>query len=127
MVKVLIAEDDRISQKLAGKMVDALGHAAFVSPNGRHAYEALQAENDFEILITDIMMPEMDGRELIRKLRNSEQYAHLPIIIMSAVVGLNEISSLLKEGATLFLPKPLKIDDLKDYLHRCIDKKACSN
>lgn len=120
MAKVLIAEDDRISQKLAAKIVEEMGHVAFVSPHGKHAYEALMASNKFDMLLTDIMMPEMDGRQLIQTLRGDQQFAEFPIIIMSAVVGVSEISNLLKLGATLFLAKPLERNEIQEYIRRCL-------
>ncbi len=122
MAKVLIAEDDRISQKLAVKIVEGMGHHAYVSPHGKHAYEALMASNDFDMLLTDIMMPEMDGRQLIQTLRGDQQFMDLPIVIMSAVVGIGEISNLLKLGATLFLAKPLDRKELQEYISRCIQE-----
>lgn len=127
MAKILIAEDDRISQKLAVKIVEELGHTAFVSPHGKHAYETLLASNDFDMLLTDIMMPEMDGQQLIKTLRGDQQFDELPIIIMSAVVGINDISNLLKLGATLFLAKPLDRMELQNYITRCLgNAKACT-
>lgn len=126
MAKILIAEDDRISQKLAVKIVEELGHTAFVSPNGKHAYESLMTNSGFDLLLTDIMMPEMDGRQLIQTLRGDQRFNKLPIIIMSAVVGLNDISNLLKLGATRFLAKPLERTELEDYITRCINaEKPC--
>jgi len=126
MAKILIAEDDRISQKLAVKIVEELGHTAFVSPHGKHAYEALTACNDFDMLLTDIMMPEMDGQQLIQTMRGDQQFMNFPIIIMSAVVGISEISSLLRLGATLFLAKPLDRKELQDYIRRCLNKPECT-
>lgn len=120
MSRILIAEDDRVSQRLAVAIVESVGHSAFVSPNGKHAYEALKAENRFDMLITDIMMPEMDGRQLIQTLRGDTQFQQLPIIIMSAVVGVRDISGLLKLGASRFLSKPLDKDELIESLLRCM-------
>lgn len=125
MAKILIAEDDKISQKLAVKIIEELGHTAFVSPHGKHAYEALMASNDFDLLLTDIMMPEMDGQQLIQTLRGNQKFTDFPIIIMSAVVGIADISNLLKMGATLFLAKPLDRKELQGYLSRCTDN-ACA-
>ncbi|MBU1247772.1 MAG: response regulator, partial [Proteobacteria bacterium] len=71
-------------------------------------------------LITDIMMPEMDGRQLIQTLRGDTQFQQLPIIIMSAVVGVRDISGLLKLGASRFLSKPLDKDELIESLLRCM-------
>jgi len=125
MAKILIAEDDRISQKLAAKIVEEMGHNVFISPHGKHAYEALTAGNDFDLLLTDIMMPEMDGQQLIKTLRGDQQFMDFPIIIMSAVVGMSEISNLLKLGATLFLAKPLDRAELQNYIRRCLCKREC--
>ncbi len=120
MAKVLIAEDDRISQKFAAKCVEELGHTAFISPHGKHAYEALTAANEFDLLLTDIMMPGMNGQQLIQTIRGDLRFTDFPIIIMSAVIGINDISKLLKLGATLFLPKPLERKELQSYITRCL-------
>ena len=120
MSRILIAEDDRVSQRLAVAIVESAGHTAFVSPNGKHAYDALKADNRFDLLITDIMMPEMDGRQLIQTLRGDTQFQKLPIIIMSAVVGVRDISGLLKLGASRFLSKPLEREELIESLARCM-------
>lgn len=122
MAKILIAEDDRISQKLALKIVENLGHTGFISPNGQHAYDSLIASNDFDLLLTDIMMPEMDGQQLIKQLRKQKQFENFPIVIMSAVVGVSEISNLLKLGATWFLGKPLDSVELEGYIERSLSK-----
>jgi CheY-like chemotaxis protein len=120
MAKILIAEDDALSQRFVGTVVDRMGHCAVVSPNGRHAWEALCAENRFEMLITDIMMPGMDGTALIRTIRSDPRFAELPIVIMSAFIGVNEIAGLLEIGATWFMAKPVDRAMLEDYINRAI-------
>lgn len=120
MRKVLIAEDDPVSQKFVSLVVERMGHCALVSPNGRHAWEALQAENNFNLLITDVMMPGMDGTTLIRNLRSVERLRELPVLAMSAFIGVNDISGLLSIGATWFLPKPVEIAALEEYLRRAL-------
>ncbi|BCS87841.1 response regulator [Pseudodesulfovibrio sediminis] len=126
MAKILIAEDDKISQRVAVKIVEELGHIAIVSPHGKHAYETLMS-NDIDLLLTDIMMPEMDGQQLIKTLRGDLKFMDLPIIIMSAVVGIGEISNLLKLGATLFTAKPLDRKELHGYISRCLDESPPNN
>ncbi|OEU71540.1 MAG: histidine kinase [Desulfovibrio sp. S3730MH75] len=121
MYKILIAEDDKISQKLAARFVEDMGHLPFVSPHGKHAYEALKAENKFDMLITDIMMPEMDGRQLVQTLRGDSQFMELPIVIMSAVVGVSDISNLLSLGATYFLTKPIDKGEFEEVIRRCLE------
>lgn len=121
MIKVLIAEDDVVTQKLVVKIVEDMGHVAIVSPNGKHAYETLKANDDIGLLISDMMMPEMDGRQLIQTLRGESDLEHLPIIIMSAVVGIKQISDLLDLGASLFQPKPLDLAELKENITSCLE------
>ncbi len=121
MAKILIAEDDLITRKVLFKIVEGMGHSVIMSPNGRHAWETLETNSDVSMLITDVMMPEMDGRELIELIRGKEAYADLPIIIISAVVGPKAVANLLKMGATLFLSKPLKVDETRKYIERWVE------
>ncbi len=124
-MQVLVAEDDPTTQMLCHEMIVELGHQCFVSPDGAHALAALATQaNSFDVLLTDYMMPEMDGSELIRRTRELKHLQGLPIIIMSAVISTKEISHLLKSGATYFLPKPFSMDQLKEYLEYCLRSKA---
>ena len=120
MKKILIAEDDRISQELLVKFIEDMGHIAFVSPHGKHAYEALKAGNRFDLLITDVMMPEMDGKQLVQTLRGDLEFVDFPIIIISAVIGVAEISRLLELGASWFMGKPVSKDELQEYVGQCL-------
>jgi Response regulator containing CheY-like receiver, AAA-type ATPase, and DNA-binding domains len=120
MIKVLIAEDDPVSQRFVAAIVERLGFCALVSPNGRHAWETLTAENSISMLITDIMMPGMDGSTLIRTLRAEERFRELPVLVMSAFIGVSEISGLLGIGATWFMPKPVERSVLEEYVTRAL-------
>jgi len=111
--KVLIAEDDVISQKIIVKVVESLGHMTFISPHGKHAYETLVANQKFDLLITDIMMPYMNGMELVKVLKGDVKFKDMGIIMVSSVVGVNEIHDLLDMGVNFFHPKPLKMNFLK--------------
>jgi CheY-like chemotaxis protein len=120
MARILIAEDDPLSQRFVCTVLERMGHVPFVSPNGRHAWESLNTNNDFQLLITDIMMPGMDGTTLIRTLRSDQRFATLPIIIMSAFIGVQDISHLLDIGASWFMAKPVEIPILEDYVNRAL-------
>lgn len=124
MSKILIAEDDPVSRRLVTKIVEELGHIVFVSPDGRHAYETLMVNDGFDLLISDMMMPGMDGDELVRTLRDSSRHKDLPVIIVSAVHGQREVRDLIESGVTYFLPKPVKTKNLVDYIGRCLSVPA---
>jgi CheY-like chemotaxis protein len=119
MLRILVAEDDPTTQILCAEMIRSLGHECFISPDGNHAYTAMLTDsNEFDLLITDVMMPGLDGRDLVRKLRDHHAYKKLPIIVMSAVIGPKQINTLLEAGATYFMPKPFEISVLEEYLGR---------
>jgi CheY-like chemotaxis protein len=128
MGKILIAEDDLTSRAILRHAVEEIGHSAICSPNGRHAWETLQSNRDIKMLITDVQMAEMDGRDLIRKVRGNEDFHNLPALIISGVVGPKTIADLLANGASLFLPKPLNMEEVQKYIGRCIDpgKSVCA-
>lgn len=122
-MKILVVEDDVVTQKLAVAILEKAGHTAFVSPNGRHALEALQV-NQFDILITDVMMPEIDGRTLISALRKYPRLVGMPVIIISAVIKAGDVMDLLEHGATYFIPKPFGRKELLEYVNLCQEEMA---
>lgn len=120
MARILIAEDDPVSQIQVFNIVEKLGHVPFVSPNGLHAWQALKASNSFDLLISDLVMPEMDGRQLIKTMRDSSRFIDFPVIIISAVIGISEINDILELGASSFLGKPVRMTELNEYLKRLL-------
>ena len=74
-------------------------------------------------MIADFMLPELNGRDLTRILRGNEKYAELPIIIVSGVVNLKEISDVLELGASMFLPKPIDGKQLKEFVSTLLEEE----
>lgn len=117
-IKVLIAEDDKIAITMISSIVESVGYSAIRSSDGKRAWEVLQDNPDISLLITDIQMPNMDGKELIKTVRAHDAFQKLPIFILSGAVKPNEVNDLLMLGATKFLPKPIDKNHLKDYLRQ---------
>lgn len=122
MAKILVAEDNVTTRDVISRMVEEMGHTVIGSPDGRHAWTTLETNPDIDLLITDVVMPGLDGRDLVKMIRKSEELKSLPVIIISSKVGPKAIAELLEEGATLFLPKPFKPEDVQEYIGRCIDE-----
>jgi len=116
MARILIAEDDPTFQKLLYRIIQKMGHTPFVSPNGKHAWEALQASNNFDLLVSDLAMPEMDGKQLVKTIRGHTEFKNIPIIVISAVIGISEIKDILELGATSFLGKPINRSDFEEEI-----------
>lgn len=118
MIKVLIAEDDDAMRDMLSKMMVKMGYIPISASNGRRALDIAEDNPDIALVLTDVNMPEMDGRELVRRLRSRADFSRKPIIIFSGVVGPKEIADVLDIGATAFLPKPIKFEDLWEYMMR---------
>ncbi len=114
MTKILIVDDDPVMRKLLAKALGSLDVETFFSSDGIHALDALRCNKDFDLLITDISMPVLDGRQLITTIKNDPVLAQTPVLIMSGVVGMNEIADLLDLGASKFIPKPFNMGTLRD-------------
>lgn len=121
MKKIFIAEDDIVTRTLISEQVKSFGYAVTSFEDGISVFEALSNNPDgADLLITDVRMPGMDGIELIARLRKMEQFSGFPIIIMSGVVGVKDISELLKNGASRFLAKPIDPDDLSENIRKAL-------
>ncbi len=127
MSLVLIAEDEKLTRKIAKGIVGGMGHIPILSPNGRHAFETLQSNNHIDLLITDIFMPEMDGRDLIKKVRAELKFKDFPIIAMSSLIGPNKISTILEGGADLFVCKPLQAKSFRNEISQILRQFSREN
>ena len=113
---LLIVDDDVRSQSALSKVLRARGFAVSVATSGSQAL-AMLAGGHFDLLLTDIMMPEMDGFELIRRLR-SGACGEMPIIAVTAKAMPADIDLCLAAGASDYLAKPVDIDQLLQLLDK---------
>lgn len=110
--KILIADDEPNILMLTSMMLDDLGYKTILANNGAQAIEkALQEYPD--MIITDIVMPEKDGFEVCKTLRENKDFADVPIIILSAIGDeFNKITGF-EGGADDYITKPFNLDELK--------------
>ncbi len=114
-LRILIAEDNPINQKVGRKMLEQLGYAADLARNGREALEALR-ETTYDLVLMDIQMPEMDGLEATRLIRAAmgPQAPYLVALTAEALEGDRE--RFLASGFDNYLSKPLKAAALQELL-----------
>ena len=120
MARILIADDDRFIRKATALLVEKLGHIAIISPDGQHAYETLCADDRIQLVITDLMMPRIDGKQLIKLMKQDERLSKIPIIAVSAVESMKGVAELIKIGVSIFEPKPISLRTLKDRIDSCL-------
>jgi sigma-B regulation protein RsbU (phosphoserine phosphatase) len=116
-VRVLVADDDPIQRDLLEASLSSWGHEVVCVENGRRAWQLLQREPRFSILITDWLMPELDGVELCRLLRRKQRDHYLPVILITSRDGSHDLVEALYSGADAFLKKPFESSQLLAQIH----------
>ncbi|MFH1034387.1 MAG: ATP-binding protein [Pseudomonadota bacterium] len=108
-LKILLAEDNLVNQKLATILLERRGHQVVLTGNGREALEAL-AQDRFDLVLMDVEMPEMDGVEATSFIRKREQGhgGHIPIVALTAHALKGDRERLLAAGMDAYLTKPLE-------------------
>ncbi|MEW5772570.1 MAG: CHASE4 domain-containing protein [Thermodesulfobacteriota bacterium] len=117
--RVLLAEDNAFNRKVAMEMLRGLGLDVTTAENGTEAVLALYQE-DFDVLLMDMRMPEMDGLEATRLIRSEKRFRDLPIIALTANVLGEDREACLAAGMNDFLPKPVSMSRLAEVLSRWV-------
>jgi len=110
--KVLVVDDDMRTVYALSATLRAKGAEVLVADTGQAALDILAARPDVEIVLMDIMMPEMDGYEAMRRIRKVERFRDLPIVALTAKAMKGDDEKCREAGATDYLPKPVDIDRL---------------
>jgi two-component system sensor histidine kinase/response regulator len=121
-LNILLAEDNRINQMLAVRMLQKLGHSVEVVENGRQALEKTKSEA-FDLVFMDGHMPEMDGLVATRAIREWESIRgrHIPIIAMTAMAMQGDKEDCLKAGMDAFIPKPITLQALQKTIKQVME------
>lgn len=124
MARILIAEDDPMVRRTIAKGLATMGHDLLFVSDGIHAVDVLRCNPGFDLLITDISMPLLDGRQLVGTIARDRTLGGVPVLIMSGVVGVRDIADLLDLGASKFLAKPLNMEALREDVAHCLELRS---
>ena len=109
---ILLAEDDVRNIFALSHVIEPLGARLQIARNGREALELLDREAEVDLVLMDIMMPEMDGLTAMAEIRRNPRFAHLPIIALTAKAMANDRVRCLEAGADDYISKPIDVDKL---------------
>ena len=112
-MRILLAEDNVVNQRLAVRLLEREGHSVLLVSNGKDAVDAVTREL-FDVILMDVQMPEMDGFEATRSIRAREDgiAAHVPIVAMTACAMSGDRERCLDAGMDAYVTKPIKLAEL---------------
>jgi sigma-B regulation protein RsbU (phosphoserine phosphatase) len=112
-MKILIAEDDPILLQFLARMVQSWGHAVLCAADGLEAWHCFERHADVDLVISDWMMPGLDGPELVRRIRNCRRPGYVYLMLLTAKARSADIVQGMEAGADDFLVKPFDQEELR--------------
>jgi CheY-like chemotaxis protein len=119
--RILIADDEKVLRMLMAEALKSYDYEIDVVKNGIEAISYIE-KRSYDLIITDYMMPEMDGLELTRRIK--AKYPSIPILV---ITGNGPVQDLLKSGATACIMKPFNIFELQNTVKNILKKERSEN
>jgi adenylate cyclase len=119
---VLVVDDVEVNRDMLCTLLQADGHKTTVAENGRRALESIKA-NPCDLVLLDIMMPEMDGYQVLEYLKSDTSLRDIPVIVLSALEEMSSVIKCIELGAEDYLPKPFDPVLLRARIGACLEKK----
>jgi CheY-like chemotaxis protein len=122
--RILVADDDPAILRLVTAIVEKEGYTVVPARDGREAYKILQEDANFIAGIFDVVMPHIQGPELVRYMRTEKRLMRIPVMMMTAEQNPKLSSDSFAAGAVVFLPKPFTTAQLQIMLRMLISKAS---
>ncbi|MCA1591579.1 MAG: response regulator [Acidobacteria bacterium] len=120
--RILVADDDPAILRLITAILEKEGYTVVPARDGREAYRLLQTDSDFLACVFDVMMPNIQGPELVRHMKSERRLRKIPVMMMTAEQNPKLSSDSFAAGAVVFLPKPFTTSQLQVMLRMLISK-----
>jgi sigma-B regulation protein RsbU (phosphoserine phosphatase) len=118
---ILVVDDNETNRDLLSRQIEAQGYQVAVAANGQQALQMIQT-GQYDLILLDIIMPEMNGYEVLKWLRNSP-WRHIPVITISALDEIDSVVKCIEMGAEDYLSKPFNSVLLRARIGACLEKK----
>lgn len=114
-MRVLVVDDDQATTEMLSRFLSSEGFEVVTALDALQATAILDGQK-VDAVVTDLTMPRFGGRQLVRRIRSDPRVSHIPVILITAFFDDDTIDAVLREGASLFLPKPLDLHMLSTLL-----------
>ncbi len=121
MKKVLIVDDNNAIRKMVTIILKKAGYDVYEAQDGDAAIRLLSMNEEIDVMLLDIMMPNLDGKETLKKLQNYKSDKKLKICMMTALGQAEDISSCLGLGADDYIIKPIEKENLQEKIYQLIN------
>jgi len=119
---ILVVDDNRLNRMKLAHSLRQEGHSSAMAEDGRQALEML-AGQPFDVVLLDLLMPELDGFEVLKQIKGDSRLRDLPVIVISALDDMDSILKCIEMGATDYLPKPFDVGLLRARLNASLADK----
>jgi class 3 adenylate cyclase/CheY-like chemotaxis protein len=119
---VLVVDDIEMNRDMLCSLLEADGHKTAVAENGRLALEKIKS-NPYDLILLDVMMPEMNGYQVLEQLKSEPSLRDIPVIVLSALDEIGSVVRCIELGAEDYLPKPFDPVLLRARIGACLEKK----
>lgn len=119
--RILIADDDPVIRHLLASLITKEGFTPVAVSDGRDAYRILRNDSDFRAAIFDMMMPHLEGLDIIKYMRTEKRLLRIPAMMITSEQDLKVMVESFAAGATLFLPKPFTAERLLTSLRMLLN------
>jgi CheY-like chemotaxis protein len=122
-INVLIVDDDEMNRETLARRLKHEGFNFSLAINGREALEMAKSQR-YDLILLDIMMPEMDGYAVLSRLKSNQSMSDIPVIMISAIEEMDSVMKCMELGADDYLTKPFEPILLKSAIARCIPQAS---
>lgn len=119
---ILIVDDNNINRKILNDLIVIMGHTPIMAENGLYALSRLENQA-CDLVLLDIRMPEMDGYQVLKYMKNDPGLCHIPVIMISALSNMDNVVSCIESGADDYMVKPFVHAILRARIDACLGKK----
>lgn len=117
--QILVAEDDDDVRRMLQQLLGTLGDVTACA-DGREAYDAMAGGYRPDVLVTDVMMPRMDGVALARAMKSAPQLQNVPVVMLTARTGPRDVIAGINAGARFYVTKPFKAEELLSKVKKAL-------
>ncbi len=119
--KILAVDDSKMMLRIISSTIEMLGFEPINACNGREALEVLQKEQDIALVLLDWNMPELNGMDTLKAIKEDEQFAQLPVMMVTTEGEKKNVVRAIQAGAKHYLTKPFNQQDLATRIMECLD------